>query len=469
MKQTYYKEAFRSLITLSIPTVLEEVLSTLLQYVDTAMVGHLGEKATAAVSTTTTIGWLIHSIPSAIAVAVLAIASKANGAGDEAKLKKLAGQSILYAFTIGTLLEVIALVLSPYIPVWMGVEPDIVRPASVYFTITSISLVFRASSRVFSAMIRSIKDTKSPMFFRKISKWARTQMRHIQKRESPMFISVGENVLNIVLNTVFIYGLNLGVAGAAIASCISFGIGGIAMFLLMLSKTKLRPERRDMRLDREILSETFTIGLPALGTTFVSCFGYIAFARMVSGMGTTIFAAHSIAITAEQIVYIPGYGLRVATSTLVGNALGEKDIRKLKATERVSILITLLIMVVNGIGLYLFAYPFMRLFTNSVNAARIGSEMLRLVSFSEPFFGLMIVLEGISYGMGRTKHVFACEAVSMWGIRIFGTFLCVNVFGLGLKAVWLCMIADNICKAILLYIFRPKHVEENADDRGALR
>ena len=195
MKQTYYKEAFRSLITLSIPTVLEEVLSTLLQYVDTAMVGHLGEKATAAVSTTTTIGWLIHSIPSAIAVAVLAIASKANGAGDEAKLKKLAGQSILYAFTIGTLLEVIALVLSPYIPVWMGVEPDIVRPASVYFTITSISLVFRASSRVFSAMIRSIKDTKSPMF-----------------------ISVGENVLNIVLNTVFIYGLNLGVAGAAIAS-----------------------------------------------------------------------------------------------------------------------------------------------------------------------------------------------------------------------------------------------------------
>ena len=433
MKQTYYKTALRSLISLSIPTILEEVLSTLLQYVDTAMVGHLGEKATAAVSTTATIGWLIHSIPSAIAVAVLAIASKANGAGDETKLKKLAGQSILYAFTIGALLEIIVLVLSPYIPVWMGVEPEIVKPASTYFTITSISLIFRAASRVFSAMIRSIKDTKSPMF-----------------------ISVGENALNIVLNTVFIYGLNLGVTGAAIASCISFGIGGIAMFLLMLGKTKLRPSKSDIKPDREILAETFTIGLPALGTTFVSCFGYIAFARMVSGMGTTIFAAHSIAITAEQIVYIPGYGLRVATSTLIGNALGMKDSRKLKAIEKVSILITLLIMGVNGIGLYLFAHPFMRVFTNSVNAARIGSEMLRLVAFSEPFFGLMIVLEGISYGMGRTKHVFVCEAVSMWGIRILGTFLCLNVFGLGLKAVWLCMIADNICKAVLLYMFRPR-------------
>ena len=110
----------------------------------------------------------------------------------------------------------------------------------------------------------------------------------------------------------------------------------------------------------------------------------------------------------------------------------------------------------NGIGLYLFAYPFMKIFTNSAEVALIGSRMLKLVSFSEPFFGLMIVLEGISYGLGRTKHIFVCESASMWGVRIFGTFLCVEVFGLGLTAVWICMIADNICKALLLAIFRPK-------------
>ena len=75
MDKKYDKSALVSLISLSIPTILEEILSTLLQYVDTAMVGHLGEKATAAVSTTTTIGWLIHSIPGAIAVAMLVLAS----------------------------------------------------------------------------------------------------------------------------------------------------------------------------------------------------------------------------------------------------------------------------------------------------------------------------------------------------------------------------------------------------------
>lgn len=433
MKNKYHKAAFVSLISLSIPTILEEILSTLLQYVDTAMVGRLGEKATAAVSTTTTIGWLIHSIPGAIAVAMLALASKANGAGDEKKLKKLAGQSIVYAFVIGIILETLALVLSPYIPVWMGVEADIVKPASLYFSVTSITLVFRTSSRVFAAMIRSIKDTKSPMY-----------------------ISVAENVLNVLLNVVFIYKLELGVLGAAIASCISFGMGGIAMLAMMLSKEKLRPSFVDIKPDTSIMPEVFKIGFPALGTTVISCLGYIVFASMVSGMGTTIFAAHSIAITAEEIVYIPGYGLRAATSTLVGNALGEGNVPKLKATQRVAILMTILIMVVNGTLLYIFAYPLMQLFTNSVNVAMIGSQMLKLVSFSEPFFGLMIVLEGISYGMGEVKHVFACESVSMWGVRILCAFICVKIFGLGLTAVWLCMIADNICKAVLLFVFRPK-------------
>lgn len=433
VKNKYNKSALISLVSLSLPTILEEILSTLLQYVDTAMVGHLGEKATAAVSTTTTIGWMIHSIPGAIAVAMLALASQANGAGDENKLKKLTGQSITYAIIIGLILEIIALVLSPYIPIWMGVEPDIVKPASLYFSITSITLIFRTSSRVFAAMIRSIKDTKSPMY-----------------------ISVAQNILNVLLNILFIYKLNLGVTGAAIASSISFGLGGLAMLLVMLGKSKLRPTLPDLKPDKSIMSEAFTIGLPTLGATVFSCSGYIAFASMVSGMGTTIFAAHSIAITAEEIVYIPGYGLRAATSTLIGNALGEGNIEKLKATERVAIFLTMIIMLVNGLALYLFAYPFMQIFTNSKEVALIGSEMLKLVSFSEPFFGLMIVMEGISFGLGQTRHIFACESLSMWGVRILCTFICVKILGLGLTAVWLCMIADNICKSVLLYIFRPK-------------
>ena len=198
-----------------------------------------------------------------------------------------------------------------------------------------------------------------------------------------------------------------------------------------------------------LLKECARIGVPVLGTSMTSCMGYVVFAGLVSGMGTTIFAAHSIAVTAETIFYIPGYGLRTATSALVGAALGEKNQEKLKATGNISVILTVLLMCLSGFTLYLVAYPLMRLFTPSVPAASLGARMLKLVALSEPFFGLMIVLEGIFYGLGRTKYAFLVETFSMWGIRIFFTFLCVKVWSLDLRAVWLCMIGDNVCKALL--------------------
>ena len=94
----------------------------------------------------------------------------------------------------------------------------------------------------------------------------------------------------------------------------------------------------------------------------------------------------------------------------------------------------------------------MQLFTPSQTVADLGAEMLRLVALSEPFFGLMVVLEGIFYGLGRTRYAFAVEAIGMWCVRILMTFLCVRVWNLDLRAVWYCMIADNICKALLFAI-----------------
>lgn len=430
---TTYKATLAVLISLSIPTILEEILSTLLQYVDTAMVGQLGENATAAVSTTTTIGWLIYAIPAAISVAMLAMASKANGAGDSKLLKKISAQAVFFSISVGLILEFTALVLSPFIPIWMGADINIQKEASAYFAISSITLFLRTSARIFASMIRATKDTKTPMI-----------------------ITISENLLNVGLNYLFIYTLNQGVAGAAIASAISYGIGGLAMFIALFANDALRFSLPDLKPDKSVFKKVVHIGGPALCTNVASCLGYVVFAAMVSGMGTTIFAAHSIAVTAEEIVYIPGYGLRSATSTLIGNALGEKNWKKLKMTKRLSILITMLIMIINGVLLYLFAYPLMTIFTSSSAVALLGSKMLKLVAFSEPFFGLMIVMEGISYGLGKTKHVFYCEAFSMWFVRILSTFVCVKILGLSLTYVWLCMIADNICKAILLVLFRPR-------------
>lgn len=417
---------FRTLVLLSMPTVLEQILSTLLQYVDTAMVGHLGEQATAAVSTTTTITWLVNSVPSAIGTAMLVLISRAAGAGDQAQVKKLAEQALFLAAVSGTVLTGVSLALSAYIPVWMGAESAVQPNATRYFFIVSLPLIFRNISSVMGSALRGVQDTKTPMV-----------------------ISVAENGLNILLNYVLIYTFALGVTGAAIASAIAYTFSGLAMFAACRKNKSLHWKWRTFSLSPKLLKACADLGIPVLGSNALSCLGYVVFASLVSGMGTTIFAAHSIAVTAETIFYVPGYGLRSAASTLIGNARGENNSEKLKSVAKLSVLLTVCMMCISGGVLFFCAQPLMRLFSPSDAVVELGAEMLRLVALSEPFYGLMIVLEGVFYGLGRTRYAFFVEAFGMWAVRILLTALCVNVWGLGLKAVWYCMIADNVCKAIL--------------------
>lgn len=434
-KSTNNREIFRTMIALSIPTILEEVLRTLLQYVDTAMVGRLGEQATAAVSVTTTVTWLVNSISFAASVAVLAMISKAVGSGDERLMKKISQQALLLTTVFGIVTGGLSILLAPYIPVWMGAEEAVRRPASIYFTIVSLPMLFRSAAIILGAAIRGTKDTRTPMF-----------------------ISFGGNLLNMVLNYLLIYTAGLGVTGAAIASAISYTLSGILIFAAYRRKKLLYWKWSDFRIEKGLLGECADIGVPVLLTNLTSCLGYVVFAGLVSGMGTTIFAAHSIAVTAETIFYIPGYGLRTATSALVGISLGENNREKLGTVSRLSIFLTVGMMFASGVVLYFVSYPLMCLFTPVQEVASLGASMLRLVAFSEPFFGLMVVLEGIFYGMGRTRYAFFVEAGSMWGIRILFTFLCVKVWQLDLRAVWYCMIADNVCKALLLAVPAKRYV-----------
>lgn len=421
-----WKKIFRVLVALSIPTVAEEVLATLLQYVDTAMVGQLGEQATAAVSVTTTINWLIGSLAGALGVAVLALISRAYGAGEEERMRAVSSQVALVALVSGVFLTVTALILSPYIPVWMGAEKAVQKEASAYFFIISLPLLFRTGSTLFASAIRATQNTVLPML-----------------------ISFSCNVLNAGLNYVLIYGMGFGVRGAAAASAISYTLSGTLMYVAYRRNRHLRWHWSEFRVDAGILREGASLSLPVLGTSLVSCLGYVFFAGLVSGMGTTVFAAHSIAVTAETIFYIPGYGLRTATSTLVGASLGEKNKEKFERVAMLSVLLTVCMMVLGGMILYVTAEPLMGIFSSSRRVVVLGAQMLRLVAFSEPFFGLMVVLEGIFYGLGRTRYAFLVESASMWGIRIFFTFLCVKLWNLDLQAVWFCMIADNVAKALL--------------------
>lgn len=199
-----------------------------------------------------------------------------------------------------------------------------------------------------------------------------------------------------------------------------------------------------------------SLALPIALNRLATCLGQVVFTRLVTSLGTTVFAAHSIALTAEEAFYIPGYGMQSAATTLTGNAIGARDKKKLKHTSSLLILLSFAFMTITGSLLFLLATQMMQLFTPDAEVIRLGASALRIVALSEPIFGISIILEGIFNGAaipGIPSYI-VCSAC---GGRIVGTFLCVHFFQLGLNAVWLCMVADNVCRGILLAIRYRRH------------
>ena len=161
-----YKNAWGTaaiIMSLAWPTIVEQVMQTAVQYIDTAMVGSLGTQATAAVGSTGTIGWLVMGSLSALGVGFLAMIARACGAGDVARARKVVSQAVLVTLVMGVLTTVVCTALSRYVPVWMQVDPAIRDLAGTYFFILYLPMLPRAASAIFSTALRAAGDTRTPM------------------------------------------------------------------------------------------------------------------------------------------------------------------------------------------------------------------------------------------------------------------------------------------------------------------
>jgi Na+-driven multidrug efflux pump len=173
---------------------------------------------------------------------------------------------------------------------------------------------------------------------------------------------------------------------------------------------------------------------------------------MINSVGDVATATHTIANTVESAFYIPGFGMQTAAATLIGNAYGARDKEQMKKISAMFIPIELILMVFSGLALFLLAPWLMQIFSSNPEVISLGTTVLRMVSLTEPFYGVAIILEGMLLGIGQTKTPFLYNIIGMWGIRIVGTFICTQLFGLGLVAAWGCMIAHNLLLCLMFYI-----------------
>lgn len=425
-------EMLPAIFSLAWPTMLEQLLQTAVQYIDTAMVGSLGTQATAAVGATSTVNWLVSSTISALGIGFLAFVSQACGAGDRQKVGRASAQAVLTVIVCGLFFTGLTLGLSGYVPVWMQVDPDIQSLAARYFFILYTPMLFRTATIIFGTLLRAVGDSKTPMQ-----------------------VGLLVNLINVVLNFLLIYpcrtwlgisiwGAGMGVIGAALASAVSFIVGGICITAALWHHPVISPRGQSLRPDFEILRPCLKVALPNALQRFGTSLGYVAFASMINSIGEVATAAHTIANTVESAFYIPGYGMQTAAATLAGNALGAQDNRRAGKLARMILFVEFFLMVVSGGLLFAFAPQMMGLFSKDMQVILLGTVVLKMVAVSEPFYGVAIIVEGMMQGMGNTMLPFIFSITGMWGIRIVGTFLCTQLFGMGLVSAWACMIAHNM-------------------------
>ncbi len=341
---------------------------------------------------------------------------------------------VLVTSAAGLGVGVLTLLISPVLPVWMGVEENIRQYASLYFAIICLPMLFRSAIIIFGAVLRAVGDTKTPML-----------------------VNVCMNIINIILNYIFIYdtrmiqksswryensyagkclheyhqyyfklyfylrytydtdcrkkcenvwfwlvkmfGFGYGAVGAGIGTAVSFVVGGILMTIALYKNSYVSPKGCKIRPERTILEPCIRVGLPVAMERMATCLGHVVFASLVTGLGTVAFAAHSIALTVEQAFYIPGYGMQTASATLAGNAIGANDQKRLQALTRMLITMILVVMTASGALLFLFAPQLLSIFTKEYEVIALGTVVLRMVAVSEPMFGVLVILEGIFNGV----------------------------------------------------------------------
>ncbi len=428
------------------PTMLEQLMQTAVQYVDTAMVGALGTAATAAVGSTVTVNWLIGSSMGAMGVGFLAIISQARGAGDLERARRASAQAVLMMLVIGAVFTALPLALAKRVPGWMQLEESIRPLASRYFFIIYLPTVFRAAATLSGTLLRAAGDSRTPMR-----------------------AGILMNAVNVVLNFLLIFprrellllglrvpmwGAGLGVVGAAAATAASFVLGGIMLLRALWRHGEISPRGIPLRPDPAVLVPCLRIAVPSVLQRFATSLGYVFFASMINSLGEISTAAHTVANTVESAFYVPGYGMMAAAATLTGECIGARDRERLKKVSTAVLVLETGLMVISGTLLFLFA-PFMAsLFTRDGEVVRLAAAVLRMVALSEPFYGVTIVLEGSLQGAGNTRMPFLFNVIGMWGVRIVGTFLLVRVLGRGLTAAWGAMIAHNLLLFVLYVLYR---------------
>ena len=433
---------------LSLPAILAQLTTTLMQYIDASMVGSLGADASASIGLVETTTWMIGSLCSAGAAGFYVQVAHLLGANQPHEARSVLRQAIVAMLLFGILIAAVALGVSPFLPKWLGGNADINSTSSTYFAIFALCIPFFQFSMMGAGMLRSSGDMVVPSIL-SVSMMAMDVIFNF-------FLIFPTRMITVFGTQILMPGAGLGVKGAAIGTGLAELITALLMmyFLCVRSKElRLVSEKGSFRPARKYIKEAIHIGLPMGVQQVIMSSAYIAMTMIIAPLGTVALAAHSLSIVIESLCYMPGYGIADAATTLVGQSMGagRKDLMRRFAYMAVGV--GMVVMAVMGVVMYITAPFTIGMMTPVAEVRELGVMVLRVEAFAEPMFAAAIVCYGAFVGASDTLLPSGMNLFSMWGIRI--TLAALLAPSLGLYGVWLAMCIE-LCIRGLLFLLRLK-------------
>lgn len=428
-------------VRLSIPAILAQISSIVMQYIDASMVGRLGANASGAIGLVSSTTWLFGGLCIAVTTGFTVQIAQAVGAGEDKSARNIMKQGLIIALCISALLALIAALISAPLPRWLGGEAAIQKMASQYFLVYMLGLPALQMNSIAGGMHQSSGNMRLPGI-----------------------LNVMCCVMDVFFNMLFIFqtrsvqinsitftmpGLGLGVAGAALGTITAEAVTCAIMVTALLWKNRTLHLRKGehLRFHRDTLARAVKIGAPVGLEQMVMCSAYVMSTKIVSPLGTIAIAANSFAVTAESFCYMPGYGVQAAATTLVGQCVGAGQKQLSRRMAWITMGLGVSVMTIGGVLMYIAAPAMIGVLTPNEEIRNLGAAVLRIEAFAEPFYAASIVASGALRGAGDTLVPSCMNFASMWCVRIpLAAILAPRV---GLYGVWIAMCVELCFRGIL--------------------
>lgn len=433
-------------IQLSIPAIVAQLSSILMQYIDASMVGTLGAGASASIGLVSTTTWLFWGVCAAAATGFSVQVAHLIGAGDLKGARAVLRQSIISVFVFSLALGLAGALISGSLPSWLGGDPAIRHDSSRYFLIFSLFLPMLQLNFLAGGMLRCSGNMRVPSML--------NVLMCVLDVIFNFFLIFPTREMELFGRTVRMPGAGLGVEGAALGTVFAEVVIAVLMMGYLVTRSpelKLTGEKGHFLPRISILRQAARISLPMGLEHVVICGAQIMTTVIVAPLGIIAIAANSFAITAESLCYMPGYGISDAATTLIGQSLGAGRRDLTRTFSRITVYMGMLVMAFMGVLMYVFAPEIIGIMTPVEEIRTLGVTVLRIEAFAEPMFAASIVAYGVFVGAGGTLVPSLMNFFSIWAVRLTLAFWLAPT--MGLEGVWLAMCIE-LCFRGAIFLIR---------------